>query len=149
MSELNVDLLERIADHIESHAEQFDMDRFEYEGECGTVCCIAGWASLLGMNRSYEKWLREDAEIPDGKIAEFMGLPIDNSTFGSRMFFTPSWPPAYRQAHNNETDHLGKAMVAAELLRDVAKNGYSAVFDADYSTGTLPQEAVFTPEEES
>jgi hypothetical protein len=50
---LNVELLERVKAHIRAYPETFDMGAFARHMTCGTVACIAGWASFLNnpMNK--------------------------------------------------------------------------------------------------
>ncbi|AMS02635.1 hypothetical protein BJD55_gp131 [Gordonia phage Yvonnetastic] len=44
---LNIELAERILEQITEHPETHDQSHWGEVRECGTVCCIAGWAILL------------------------------------------------------------------------------------------------------
>lgn len=44
----NRELADRIIEQIETHPEQWDQDVWRItKPECGTVCCVAGWACEL------------------------------------------------------------------------------------------------------
>lgn len=63
---MNTDLLNKIADYIEANPTQFNMDAWAQKGpECGTACCVAGTAFVLGVrpltdadfvDKSYVRW---------------------------------------------------------------------------------------------
>jgi hypothetical protein len=44
----NRELADRIIEQIETHPEQWDQGNWStFSSECGTVCCVAGWACEL------------------------------------------------------------------------------------------------------
>lgn len=148
--EVNSELLERIADHIEAEPEHFDMQFWEAEFGCGTVCCIAGWAVRLGLGQSIYGDNRNGGDQcgrPDVEAARLvLGLP------GSALFSVGTWPVSYRVAFDNarygtrygDHDHRHlqeEAMIAAQLCRDVAKKGYEDVYDATWNADALDEGA--------
>jgi len=55
---VNVENLRKVRDHIASlPPEQVNMGLFQGEKSCGTVACIAGWATELNGGRRAQGWL--------------------------------------------------------------------------------------------
>ena len=67
---MNIKRIEALANFIESELtdQQFDMHLYSRAAECGTVCCIAGWATYLAHGRDDLKF----AEMVSGVRSESM-----------------------------------------------------------------------------
>ena len=54
-SKMNVRLLRKVQKHILEEPKRYDQDivaKASSEAPCGTACCIAGWAEVLGNSKS-------------------------------------------------------------------------------------------------
>lgn len=76
---MNADLGRKVLDHVTAHREQFDMSDFGHiDPECGTVCCLGGWAMVLsGYHVSPQAFFRPDGSVvgSEGDEArELLGL---------------------------------------------------------------------------
>jgi hypothetical protein len=61
---VNTELGRRILDHVTAHRSQFDMGIWgQWDPECGTTACLAGWAMLLS---GYRVNAQGDFIRPDG-----------------------------------------------------------------------------------
>lgn len=68
---MNVENIKRVRDHIAAlPPAQFDMREWHEDRECGTVCCIGGWAGLV---------LRDDPEMGWPRVGGLLGLMPDRA----------------------------------------------------------------------
>ena len=87
-----------VADAIEKHSIPdlgFNMAGFHAEGwedlsqhNCGTTACIGGYATIL-LNGGGEY-----RTIPDGKIADWLGVPIETAEalfYATGVDYGPQW----------------------------------------------------------
>lgn len=44
---VNVDLLRKVVLHITENPEQWSQEHWAVVNECGTTCCVAGWAAVF------------------------------------------------------------------------------------------------------
>lgn len=44
---LNVPLLTKVLDHITEHPDEWRQSWWATKTECGTACCVAGWATVF------------------------------------------------------------------------------------------------------
>src|SRR5689334_3520416 len=102
---MNVRLLRKIQKHILAVPQRFDMTVWASDGltpgmeriydpwgagveikdtvpECGTVCCIGGWAETLTGT--------DDADAA-------LGLRWDQS---ERLFYCSQWPPSFKRRYD-------------------------------------------------
>lgn len=137
---VNVKLLRRIKKHILEEPKRFDMlfIRNPLEGlskelipECGTVCCIGGWA----IKFSYPK------AIPDietgGQFwqvnAEALGAGEANRLIrgreAHRLLFDRHWPEEFRRQYNAAKTPVQKAAAGAAAIDSYikAKGDWSAI----------------------
>lgn len=101
---MNIELLERIAAHIEANAKTFDMSTF-YD-PCGSTCCIAGEAVRMTSAVMFNR-LRELAEKegPYSSNAEWSdagrdALQIDEM-MATRLFHAFEWPEPFRTQYED------------------------------------------------
>lgn len=123
---INVELLNRVADHIEKHSEQFDIDNWNKttvskpswwaklrgaQPVCKTTYCIAGWAVVLSG-------LRCEDNIP-AQAQRLLGLTLDQA---KKLFYKTHWPSYFTQS--GKAQHVQNAWIAAERIRHfIATNG--------------------------
>lgn len=79
---MNVELLERVADHIVKHPQQFDMLAFNYVGSCGTTHCIGGWICALAGSKPYGTLSAAKAAGLDYHVARDLFFPEEFNDFG-------------------------------------------------------------------
>lgn len=58
---VNEAMFGRIADQIEQHPDQYNQQDWD-KSECGTVCCIGGWALMLAATPDKLAAARADTE---------------------------------------------------------------------------------------
>lgn len=69
---VNSDLLRRTIEHVEAHPDEWDQAHWAGDGaDCGTTCCLAGWACRLSGLRI--DWDRQDGNgqawwLTDGRL---------------------------------------------------------------------------------
>lgn len=68
----NVELLERVMQHITDHPEQHD--QVAWLNECGTAACFAGWACLLSGWQPVVTYNPDDTRVmsPDTLTEDFV-----------------------------------------------------------------------------
>lgn len=111
---INVDLLKKVAKHIEEEPKRLDMDRWFVEyinldklppfvPSCGTVGCLAGWAAHLGNQpiRAYE----------GGRLA----LELDHSQ-ARRLFYLDKWPEEFELAYYNARSHDKRVKITVKRI---------------------------------
>lgn len=83
---MNVELLGKIKDLILAEPEKLNMDHWTPVERCGTACCIAGWACVLGgVTRTRAIYTADTAR-------ELLGLNFEDS---QRLFFPDGWPKQF------------------------------------------------------
>lgn len=96
MAEINVALLNRVADYIEAHPEQYDQDAWMLYDTCGTRGCIAGWAITLADDKDRERlpiWIADKGctyPMPADKGQYLLGLTY---TAAKKLFDSCAKPP--------------------------------------------------------
>lgn len=95
-----------MADWIEHHApgtiviDQYNKQNIQQTvPQCGTVCCIAGWSSVL-RGREYMNTSDEQAYLD----------------VSSRLFYPNKWPEDLFERYQNSTSTSEKAQVAADAI---------------------------------
>lgn len=129
---LNVDLLNRVANHIADEPTTLDMGSFEriprrQSADCQTTRCIAGWAVYLNTGQGWNEYFDGvwSAEARYAAAAEMLGLPVVEPG-GSPLFYDSDWPAEYFRRVLVEPE----AVVAVDLLRALVDWGYDAIFPA-------------------
>lgn len=119
---MNVRLLRRVKKAILDEPKRLDMGDwiYTYEGglsapKCGTVACIAGWATLLAVGsikdvKATAKELRRTQAIisQEGMLA--LGI---QSFDADRLFYVDKWPEPYRTAYGTARTAQERADVTA------------------------------------
>lgn len=54
---LNSELMHQVADAIEAFPELFNMGDWAQASECGTTCCVAGWAVKIARPKVYAQYV--------------------------------------------------------------------------------------------
>lgn len=127
---MNVQLLERVRDHILAKPRRLAMGRWVQQrsitgptyisdngrpakyAECGTAACIAGWTCVLTENG-----LNSYNDI-GSRATDLLGL-TDLQNY--RLFYTGSWPERYRKAYYKATNMTERAKVAARRINAFIK----------------------------
>jgi hypothetical protein len=123
----NTALLEVVADYVERHPEEFDMDfwkssdrtrleRFKgwLKGHCGTVGCVAFHAVRLGGG--------DIAGNVAAQAQRLLGLTDEQAI---NLFYSESWPEPYGDEFESlgDGDLSGRAWLAAQRIRHMALTG--------------------------
>lgn len=127
---LNVRLLRRVKRHILEEPKRFIMDAVIYRGkpgeyfhsdgdtqvvpDCGTACCIAGWAIKLAGKRINSRGGNLD------KAADLLGLDQKGN---SRLFLADDWPARFRQRYSNAITAQERAKIAAARIDHLITTG--------------------------
>lgn len=124
--EINVDLLTRIADHIEGHPREFEMNEWDGKARrgnwftnflriapCDTTHCIAGLACVL-EGASMERSIPATAQ-------KILGLTYEQA---DRLFYVTSWPEPFHCDYSEPKYFASNAWVASQRIRHfIATNG--------------------------
>ena len=103
---MNVELLEKVKQHILENPESLDMHRWS----CETTACISGWAVRLSE--------RENVSMVDGEIP--LGLDDDEAC---RLFYLSGWPSRLRRRYDNAKTPRTRSKVAAQRIDHFIKTG--------------------------
>lgn len=119
---INVELLQRIQGQIRSDPASLYMAEYQ----CGTACCIAGWALQLSGEEVYGP-----AGLPGLRAADLLGLdPLQ----ARNLFLVENWPVdlhnRYYAPHGGFVDTLrARAVIACELIDRVIASAAAPVVD--------------------
>jgi len=86
----NLPLLRKVLDHIDAHPEEWRQGGWAIETECGTACCIAGFA--VAMTEGLVKDSIGDLEPASGRewpVAGRAALGITEAESGTGSFISP------------------------------------------------------------
>lgn len=125
-TKINVRLLRRIQKQIAKEPKQFRMDRYfqHYPGSipnCGTACCIGGWAITLGGKFKTPEQARMEASDVHWSAKDALGLTIFQA---ARLFHLSNWPEPFRHEFFDARTLTQKAKVAiARIDRFIATKG--------------------------
>lgn len=123
---MNTERLLRLAEHIESlPAEQFDMETWGQQSECGTVCCAFGHACSVPEFRAagLELLWKDESDGTRSAVPFFCGLA---GFYAAREFFGISRQQAeYLFCDADYEDDAPTAPVVAARIRELAKGGAS------------------------
>lgn len=103
---LNVQLLEKVKSAILREPERFDMQAFAYEGGCGTIMCIAGWACAIANKTD---------PLPGSSIRE-KAIEILGDSNVVKLFYGRIWPDALRKRYKYAYSDESRAQVACSAI---------------------------------
>lgn len=144
---VNINLLRRIQQQIQESPNTFNMDYWE----CGTTCCIGGWALRLAGEQF--NWFDQDIQR---RAAEGLGLTPRQAQM---LFHVAHWPKDLRYRHYRawlSPPHFRvrlQADIASErierLIAEIAieEQALDVAFEVDWNTPPL-KEAAETKKEE-
>ena len=124
---LNVDLLRKVADAIESCPELYNQNVYgeldlDVEKHCGTACCVAGFIVSVGCSKSD---LSNVLSTPY-TASRMLGLN-SAETF---VLFKPNWPSKWVKRAGMIPENVYRSRInptpkeAATVLRAMADDGY-------------------------
>lgn len=98
---MNIKLLRRIQKQILKEPRQFQMGSYyarrlpgvELIPNCGTACCVAGWAVSLTMTCTPAEAARKSPKPLHPRAAVTLGLTSEEA---SRLFYMDGWPMNFR-----------------------------------------------------
>lgn len=123
---VNVELFQRVKEKILQAPEQFDMGGWGWPQddaapECGTVCCIGGWAMLLAYPD--DKTLQLDlarGNFTYNNILDPLKVRVpalgEPSGCASRIFYTNNWPTDFRRRYVYAQSPQERAQAAADYI---------------------------------
>lgn len=99
--------------HMQGNPLAFDMSQWDGENECGTVYCIAGWATHLW--EANPGLFHEDIRVPpeESPLTSHVArrvLDLDSSQ-ADRLFFTVGWPEPFVTAYRELGTLLGEIVM--------------------------------------
>lgn len=130
---MNIPLLLQIADRISKHPEKFRMESWVSDNgmgtdhgidiaECGTACCIAGWACALSGNAEL---LAEPIIVDEGlrilRAAE-EALQIDYGV-SHKLVSAEWWPSPFNGEYKEAKTQEAKAEVAVRRIHHLIATG--------------------------
>lgn len=129
---MNVELLEKVKQHILEEPKRFFMEDFILEApagsavklddvtrtmpSCGTAACIAGWAVILSHGGALPSGTRLGCFTEACNLLGFKLDKFQDSEEADRLFVTSDWPSLYRQAYLNAKTVEDKAQIAANRI---------------------------------
>lgn len=124
---MNVDLMLKVADHIERNPENYCQMNW-----CGTACCIAGHAVVLGdasqRNLIFNTPSYGKVDVPVGEarltIPDYARLLLDIDELLAHTLFSSSsvWPPDFQfDSTADRAQHARKAVGFLRYLVDEYK----------------------------
>jgi hypothetical protein len=138
---MNVELLKKVADEILARPEQFRMEswftpKLDSIPECGTACCIAGWAITIATDARIEGKFaplvaRRGFSFGDAgpvsscsaHVAAQKALDL-TSAQAELLFYTYEWPPRFRDAYIESRNSTTRADVAfARIMHFIKTDG--------------------------
>ena len=123
---INIDLLEKVCDHIQAHPELIDMTKWVREEDCGTVACIAGHTCLLSGYKAVEgkkytmKRGVERISIQD-EAQKLLGLDDEQA---ADLFFTGNWDMTLSHAYDKCRTPKQRAMVVVRAINKFIEEVY-------------------------
>jgi hypothetical protein len=126
---INVELLERVKQHILEEPRRYDQSVFgrrSREAPCGTAACIAGWTAVLGgaveaeQLRSHYGDIRKTAQgllgLNEEEAAKlFHGEPTCECGVG--------WPKRFARRYYKAKTTRGRASAAAAFIDHIIRTG--------------------------
>lgn len=121
---MNVRALRKVQEQILAAPKNFGMAYyFDIDPECGTVCCIAGYAVLNAklMKEYTPGFFRptpkaEALHLLGGpRYAAMHALRLDDRQ-ASALFYAYRWPPKFFDAYKKAKTPRGRASVAARRI---------------------------------
>lgn len=104
-SEMNTELLQKVAEHIRAHPEEFSMN----DWDCGTTACIAGHAARIH-------------EAETGKLKRpkgphtFAGIVGISRAESGRLFYACNWPEPFLSLYKNAETPQQCANIASDRI---------------------------------
>jgi hypothetical protein len=125
---MNIKLLNQIKEAITNEPRQFVMENFFYVDEhipnCGTACCIAGWAIAIHNNCNpvtAHSIAAKKLNYYDAQAEEILNIPID---LGRSLFYIERWPMQFNYRWRFATDAVERAKIACDRIDHfIATNG--------------------------
>lgn len=133
MTKRNTDLFFEIADTIERFPERYDQQTYGSQprrgrsvNACGSMHCIAGWATLLGGRVTWSA-LHNDFETSKGESADAHGIGLGalglTDVEGS-VLFDGDWRPKAGMTVPEVLRFIGKGEPISTLTADIFKEVY-------------------------
>jgi hypothetical protein len=131
---MNKKLLQQIQQDILRHPERFGMSDWAKKTDCGTVCCIGGWA-LAEKGWKFKKqsdgWVvyispkgsvknSDDGFDPQNAAADALRLSIEQA---SKLFYEENWPIDFYNLFNDASTPLARAAVAVARIDHFIETG--------------------------
>lgn len=127
---MNVTLLQQVKKVVLAEPRRLDMDVWmdnRIHGamknpRCGTIGCIAGWATVLAVpsKESYSKRAdaasrQEEETKEDTQLCGQKALGLTNSQ-ADRLFYVEDWPTELQEAYDAATTAAARAKVTAARI---------------------------------
>lgn len=141
---VDLDLIKQIRDIIENHPTAFVMDTLgskdDKASDCGTACCIAGWAIVLKAKKSKKKAVLNTFEALDHGIRLIAGTNSPEVTEGvhNTLVFDTHWPAKYQigawtghSSYWHTADDIARFQERRERLAKMGVRLLDSIIEAD------------------
>lgn len=117
---MNIELLRRIKQQILQNPELYDQDSWvnvHRKTECGTACCIAGWACQLDDIRKFKSLINEieSYKTPGFSIRGTARNLLDLTQNQDTELFI-YWPASYKKRYIYANNARERAAIGAEYI---------------------------------
>lgn len=113
---MNAELLRNVQKKITGSPQRFDMCSWVEKGECGTVCCIAGWTCVLSgipEDTLYDMECESPTSLTPELACGFLGITRE---LGDEIFHFKGWPKEYRGEYFEADTHHECAGIACRRI---------------------------------
>lgn len=94
LPELNADMLHRVADAIEAQPENYNQNEYAEVSDCGTRCCIAGWAARLDPRLDWDGEPLSRRGVTPGAVHRAGQRALGLSEREAAVLFDADWHPS-------------------------------------------------------
>lgn len=116
---MNKELLLKVKEQILKEPKQFNMDNWFTRApgvpNCGTACCIAGWALTLNMAVSPNVARLSTADLLSSEI-ECAAAELLDTSDAHKLFYVCNWPLELRHRYISSWRYSTVAQVAADAI---------------------------------
>lgn len=129
---MNVKLLRELQEMFKKNPKCLDMGDWVYHNDCGTVGCIAGWASMITHMREFKVSCEiacDDVANPRNEGKKALELNEDQC---EALFYTTHWPEDLQDKYNEAKNRKERSAVTVERIDRFIESGGTDGIDTGY-----------------